>query len=113
MGRRGIALLLCLALCPLAPVTAAPAPLPRRNAETPAQARQRQLVECRRRLDELGVKWRVVIDRGRRSVHFSVDHPNGRGGMGGSWEVGGDDLLGTLRDILRQVEAFLRHPGRL
>jgi hypothetical protein len=109
MAFRWIALLLCLA--PLAtPAEAAPAPLPRRGPETP-RARQRQLAECRRRLDELGVKWRVVDGR-RRSVHFRVDHPFGRGGMGGSFELPGDDLLGALRAILEDVETYFRNAGR-
>jgi hypothetical protein len=111
----GLTLVLALlALTDLNPSQAAPAPLPRRDREAPRARQQPLLDECRRRLDELKVEWRVVDQDGRRLVRFGVDHPNGRGGaMGGSFQVNGDDLAGTLRQVIKQVEFYFKYKERL
>jgi hypothetical protein len=88
----------------------APAPMPRTRREAPPPSRERLLAECRRRLDELGVRWRLEDRNGRRMVRFSVQHPNG-GGMSGADSVDGD-LADTLRDLIKLVEAFFRNPKR-
>jgi hypothetical protein len=83
----------------------APAPFakPQRSPRETEQAkRDRVLHECRRRLDELGVTWRLD----RQSVFFNVRHPNG-GGMGGSWGVRAGDVAGTLRRVIVRVEQYL------
>jgi hypothetical protein len=103
---------LALLLLPLvvAPVVGAPAPFPkaeRRPRESEQAKRDRLLHECKRRLDELGVKWRLE----RQSVIFNVQHPNG-GGMGGSWGVQNGDLTGTLRRVVARVEQFLGYSPR-
>jgi hypothetical protein len=100
---RPFVLTLALALPSLA---FAPAPFPK--AERPAreseQTRQERLLyECRRRLDELGVRWRLE----RRSVVFNVQHPNGGGGMGGSYGVYDGDVARTLRMVVVGVEEYL------
>ena len=102
---RRLALPLLLALSSLA---FAPAPLPRTHRDGAQQRRQRLLSECRRRLDELGVKWRLEDRGGRPMLRFSVMHPNGRTGMGGADSVDGD-LADTLRDLVKSVEAFFRN----
>ena len=103
---RRLALPLLLALSALA---FAPAPLPRPDRETPARKRERRLAECRRRLDELGVRWHLADREGRRAVRFSVLHPNG-GGISGKIEVDGGDLVQILRAVIEQVESFFRNP---
>src|SRR5262245_10960455 len=57
LDMRRLALPLLLALSSLA---FAPAPLPRPDREAASQKRQRELAALARRLDELGVRWRVV-----------------------------------------------------
>jgi hypothetical protein len=97
-------LTLLLALSALA---FAPAPFPKSERpaarESEQMRRDRLLHECRRRLDELGVKWRLE----RQSVIFNAQQPNGGGGMAGSWGVQGGDLTGTLRRIIVRVEQYL------
>ena len=112
---RRIALPLVLALLPLAlgPAMAAPAPLPRRSTETPAQKQGRLMAEYRRRLDELGVKWRVQDGRGGPWVVFRVSHPRNNSGMGGSFGVADGDLARTLREVIEEVEAYFRGKDRL
>src|SRR4051794_9244042 len=84
----------------------APAPFPK--AERPAceseqTRRDRLMRECQRRLDELGVRWRLE----GHSVTFNVRHPGGGGGMGGSWGVQDGDVAGTLRRVVARVEQYL------
>jgi hypothetical protein len=84
----------------------APAPFPkaaRQPRESEQARRDRLLHECRRRLDELAVKWRLE----RQSVIFTVQHPSGGGGMGGTWGVRDGDLAVTLRRIIDRVEQYL------
>src|SRR5262245_57425950 len=56
---RRIVLLLCLASV-AAPLAAAPAPLTRRERESPARVRQRLLAERKAQLEALGVRWRLA-----------------------------------------------------
>ena len=97
-----------LALCSLA---FAPAPLPRPDRGAPARKRERSLAECRRRLDELGVQWRLE-DRGGgwRMVCFSVRHPRGRTARSSGRWVSRGDLLAALRAVIADVEAFFQDP---
>lgn len=114
MRRVVLPLLFCVAsLSASAPVLAAPAPLPRRQTESPGMARERQLRECYRRLDELNVKWKVTDGGYGQMVQFSVSHPNGNSAMGGGYPVSRDDLVGTLQKVIRRVESFLAYPNRL
>jgi hypothetical protein len=91
----------------------APAPFPRteRTAHESEQAKQvRLLHECRRRLDELGVKWQVVAGPRGNVVRFRVrvTTRNGAWGMNGDHPVEGGDLAGTLRLLADQVGDFAR-----
>jgi hypothetical protein len=106
---RRAALVLMLALSSLA---FAPAPFPkaeRRGPESPEQKQRRELAQCRRRLDELGVKWQ--LEGGGRTVRFRVSRPDGRATMGGSFGVIGGDLSAALRRLVRSVENFFRNDG--
>jgi hypothetical protein len=106
---RRIALPLAFALLSLG---FAPAPFPKaaRPARESEQRKQDRLLrECRRRLDELGVRWRLE----RHSVVFSVRHPSGGGGMGGSYGVDDGDVAGTLRRVVARVEGYLGLTPRL
>jgi hypothetical protein len=105
-------LLALLVLAVASSASAAPAPLPRRDSEPAAQKRERALAEYRRKLDEMGVKWQVVDHQGRPIVRFNVQHPNGRSGMGGGFPVNNGALVGTLQNVIRRVEAFLRNDKR-
>ena len=101
-----IALPLLLAVSSLA---FAPAPLPRPDRETPAQKRERRLAECRRRLDELGVTWRLEVRGGRPMLRYSISHPNAGGRISSIvWAEG--DLADELRNL---VEPYLRKHDRL
>ena len=86
----------------------APAPLPRPDRVTPGQKR---LAECRRRLGELGVSWRLGLGHeGRPLLRFSMRHPDG-GGIRGN--VGADgDLADVLRNLVEMVEDYLRKRDR-
>jgi hypothetical protein len=89
----------------------APAPFPkaeRPERESEQTRRSRLLRECQRRLDELGVRWRLE----RSSVVFSVRHPSG-GGMGGSYGVDDGDVAGTLRRVVARVEEYMGYRPRL
>ena len=100
---RRLALPLLLALCSLA---FAPAPLPKRDRETPAQKRQRGVAEYARKLREFGVEWKVEDGPGWPLLRFTADHPDGRGGMWGAVGMTDDDLARALREALRMVEDF-------
>ena len=102
---RRIVLPVLLALSALA---FAPAPLPRPDRVTPGQKR---LAECRRRLGELGVTWRLAESQGRPALRFSMRHPNGGGVSGFVWAEG--DLADELRNLVEIVETYLRKHGRL
>jgi hypothetical protein len=98
---RLLAVTLALAVLSLA---FAPAPFPK--AERPAREseqrkQERLLYECRRRLDELGIEWRLE----GHSVTFIVRRPGG--GMGGSYGVQRGDVAGTLRQVVASVEEYL------
>jgi len=98
-----------LCLCSLA---FAPAPLPRPDGERPARKRERRLAECRRRLDELGVEWKLVPSNEGVAVRFTVRVR--RGGMGGTFGVSGDrDLVNTLLAVISAVENFARRGAPL
>jgi hypothetical protein len=111
---RRIVLTLLLALLSLG---FAPAPFPKAERpparESEQARRDRLLYECRQRLHELGVEWRVEERGDRRSVRFSVRHPGGKGTLGGDWGVSGGDLTRTLRQVVVRVEEFLGLAHRL
>ena len=67
---RRIILPLLLALSSLA---FAPAPLPRPDRETPKQKEARELAALARRLDELGVRWRVDDGPDGRAVRYRAE----------------------------------------
>lgn len=110
---RRIALPLLLALASLA---FAPAPFQkaeRRDRESPEQKRRRDLAECRRLLDGLGVKWQVVPGPRGDVVRFGVRGASPGGGWSASGErpVRGGDLAATLRAIAGQVRDIAREIG--
>ena len=104
---RRAALTLLLAALPLG---FAPAPLPRRDREPAAPKRQRELAECRRLLDELGVKWEVVAGPRGGFLRYSVEvrTPGGGSERSGVLPVRGGDLAGTLLRLVREARDFAR-----
>jgi len=102
---------LSLILLSLSSLGFAPAPLHRTQREA-RPSREQLLAECKRKLDQLKVRWRVEARYGRQVVLYGVRHPNGNSAMGGSFEVS-RDLLSTLQGVLQAVEAFLNNPDRL
>jgi hypothetical protein len=89
----------------------APAPFPKaqRPARESEQTRQERLLrECRRRLDELGVKWQVVAGPRGDVVRFRLRMrmPNGTWGMDGERPIEGGDLTGALRWIAERTGEF-------
>jgi hypothetical protein len=105
---RLVAMTLAFALLSLA---FAPAPFPKaeRQGESEQRKQERLLRECRRRLDELGVKWRLQGD----SVVFSFRQPVGSGQIGGSWGVDDGDVARTLRRVIVLAEEYLGLARRL
>ena len=85
----------------------APAPFPKADREPPRKKQERLLGEYRRRLDELGVEWRLEGD----SLRFNVNHPGGGGGMSGSLRAVKGDLPGALRHVIRMVGSYFRDGG--
>src|SRR4051812_33871783 len=88
----------------------APAPLPRRDREPAAQKHQRELAQCVRLLDELGVRWEVAAGARGGAVRYSVEvrTPGGGGERSGVLPVRGGDLAGTLRRLVREAKDFAR-----
>jgi hypothetical protein len=105
---RLLAVTLALAVLSLA---FAPAPFPKsERARESEQTRQARLLnECRRRLDELGVRWRLE----RHSVVFYVRHPGGNSGLGGDYGVDDGDVASTLCRVVVRAEEFLGRRPRL
>src|SRR5262245_58977280 len=101
---RRLALPLLLALSSLA---FAPAPLPRQGREARWRSQERLVAECRRRLDELGVRWRLERGDGWRSVRYAVAHPSGGSSIGGVFYVDGGDLAAALRAVISEAEVYL------
>jgi hypothetical protein len=102
-------IVLTLALLSLA---FAPAPFPRivRPARESEQTKQDRLVrECQRRLDDLGVKWRLE----RNSVIFTVHSPIGSSVISGDVPVHDGDVASTLRRVVARAEELLGHRPRL
>ena len=92
----------------LGPAAAAPAPFPRRHAETPAETRDRLLAECFRRLNELGMSVSAERSGTQGDWRVVVSTP----GFGYVLGAGEAELLRCLEEIVRVAEAFRRKDGR-
>ena len=103
---RRMVLLLCLLASLAAPLTAAPAPLARRDRvrESPAQVRERRLAERKAKLDAMGVRWSIDVRDGRGWVRFHYVRPRDGGGVSGNFLE--DDLYSALGLIIAHVERF-------
>jgi hypothetical protein len=79
----------------------APAPFPKAPRQTTLR---RELREADRRLESLGVNWRIE-GRGRSQIVRFSWHPAGSClAVGAAYPVLGGDLVGALRDLASEFE---------